>query len=112
MNGQQQWAWQLLAGRLEIRLQQAIRRWTRTPWEMKVQSLAQSFRYRALDLQRPRSRRRFEKYPTTNWPAAIQRLWWQGHNHNRYHSRGPWQRWVNTVANNHNKRKGGRYATS
>ena len=52
----------------------------------------------------------FESYPTTSWDDAAKRMWHQGHNRYRRHSRSGWVRWAHTVANNHNKRKGGCYA--
>ena len=80
------------------------------PWEIKYKSLAASHRYRGMEINRPKSRRRFEVYNTRSWESAFRRLWQQGNNRFRHVSRTEWDRWYVTVANNHNKRKGGRYA--
>ncbi len=82
------------------------------PWFRKCKSLAASFRLRGLDLGRPKSRRRFDCYLTKTWEDASVRLWRQGNNRHRRIQRTGWDRWATTVANNHNKRKGGRYAKS
>lgn len=82
----------------------------RSSWRTKADSLARSFNRRSRDHIRPRGRCRFEKYATTSWTLAIQRLWQQGNNRFRYVSRSGWHRWAYTIANNHNKKMGGRYA--
>ena len=79
-------------------------------WLRRAESLAHSFNLRGRDHCRPRARQKFERYPTTDWRMAVKRLWQQGHNSFRHHSRTGWHRWAVTVANNHNKRNGGRYA--
>lgn len=81
-------------------------------WTKKALSLASSVRQRSSVERRPRTRRRFETYPTATWDRAIPRLWMQAHNRHRHHCADGWSRWSITVANNHNKREGGRYATS
>lgn len=81
-------------------------------WLRRADSLAKSFQIRGRDRSCPHSRQRFERYSTSDWPQAVSRMYMQGINAARYHSRSGWQRWANTVANNHNKRKGGRYAAA
>jgi hypothetical protein len=79
-------------------------------WLVKCKTLSASFRQRSQDIHRPKSRQRHEKYKTTTWEEAAKRLWEQGHNRMRNVTRSGWHRWSITVANNHNKRAGGRYA--
>lgn len=80
------------------------------PWFKRANSLAKSFKLRGLEHCRPRSRQRFESFPTTTWTNAANRMWQQGNSAQRYHGRSGWTRWASTVSNNHNKRKGGKYA--
>jgi hypothetical protein len=84
-----------------------------SPWQAKASTLAASFRIRGqmLDWRRePTGRRHFEQYGTKTWEAATKRLWTQGHNRFRRYARTGWARWAATVSNNHNKKKGGKYA--
>ncbi len=82
-----------------------------TPWQRKARSLCVSAVLRAKDITRVRSRSFFSgKYPTSTWEAAATRMAEQGLSAARYHSRTGWARWSQSVANNSNKRKGGRYA--
>jgi hypothetical protein len=104
------WHWRMTCQRLSARLIARHRRRTLDAWGRKFQTWATSLRLRGHDVGRTRTRRKFERYKTTTWPEAIDRLWHQGNNHRRYHSRSGWTRWSQNVANNHNKRKGGRYA--
>lgn len=107
-----QWRWKFAIYRLQHQINGKRTRASQDPWQTKIATLKASFRFRSFDLHRPRTRGTFDRYPTSTWEAAIHRLWQQGHNHHRYHSRSGWTRWSSTVANNHNKRKGGRYAAS
>lgn len=84
----------------------------RGQWVRKCNSLAASFLRRSGDMQRPKSRQRHEEYSTKTWKSAAHRLWHQGNNRKRHVTRSGWHRWSITVANNHNKRTGGRYARS
>ena len=84
----------------------------RRGWLTKCNSLSASFRRRSFDIQRPTTRQRHENYLTHTWESAVSRLWQQGNNRKRHVTRSGWHRWSVTVANNHNKRIGGRYARS
>lgn len=105
-----QWEWNRALTRLKAQLAGHLERQARNPWQVKCATLAKSFSLRARDLHRPRGRCRFERYSTTTWGDAAHRLSQQAQNRARYGRRPPWVRWAQCVANNHNKRKGGRYA--
>ncbi len=106
------WQWRVATTRMKSRLATRCGNRDLTPWERRLQSLAASFRLRGrFPLFATRGRKRFECYSTHTWDDASRRLWQQGHNRIRRHSRAGWVRWAHTVANNHNKRKGGRYAS-
>lgn len=89
------------------------RRCAMSPWQLRTASMSASFRLRG---QFPNRRKQrvargwLEPFSTTTWEAAIPRLYEQMHNSRRKHLRSSWERWFITVSNNHNKRKGGRYA--
>jgi hypothetical protein len=104
--------WRLAAARMAAtcKRQMSLRR--SDAWMRRADSLAHSFRIRGRDHRRPRTRQRFELYPTTTWPDAVHRMWQQGVSAARYHRLSGWRRWAYTVSNNHNKRKGGRYAAT
>ena len=85
---------------------------TLTSWKARTKSLEVSFRLRRRSRDfdpKPRARQLFECYRTSNWDAAAKRMWHQAHNRFRRHASTGWARWSCTVANNHNKKKGGRY---
>lgn len=82
----------------------------RTAWDRKINNLVGSFRLRSRDITLPRGRRRFEEYPTTDWPAAVRRMVVQAHNGYRYNSRSGWVRWSYTVTKNENRRAHARHA--
>lgn len=106
-----QWRWCEAVRRMKARLDQRYQAASRTPWMTKAKSLAQAFKVRTrFRLPKPKGRQRFERYATTSWHSACERLAEQGYNRVRRHSRDGWIRWAHTVSNNHNKRKGGRYA--
>lgn len=109
-----QWAWRLAVRRMKDRFTGRCTLRQKTPWQAKADNLASSFRIRArfFHSNKARSRQRFERYSTSTWEAASKRLWEQGHNRFRRHRRGGWVRWAHTVANNHNKKQGGRYANA
>lgn len=105
------WQWRWAVQRMRLRLSRRNERRCRTPWEKRTDSLAKSIGLRRRDRPyQPQGRQRFQSYPTHSWPEACRRLWTQGNNRFRRHSRDGWTRWTHTVSNNHNKRKGGRYA--
>lgn len=105
------WQWRFAAQGMKNRLSSRCSSRDLTPWERRTQSLAASFRLRRrFPLTKARSRQRFQRYSTHTWDDACSRLWQQGHNRFRRHARTGWERWAHTVSNNHNKRKGGRYA--
>ena len=104
------WEWRESVRRMKYSLSTS-NECLKTPWQKKTESLAQSLRIRArLPRAKARSRRRFERYSTRTWSDACKRLWTQGNNRFRRHSRNGWARWTHTVSNNHNRKKGGRYA--
>lgn len=107
-----EWAWRDAIDRIKTWISTRARSQKQScnPWQKKVQSLESSFRRRSTEHARPRGRCRFEKYSTQTWEDAVVRLWQQGRNHYRYFSRSGWHGWAYTVANNHNKKMGGRYA--
>lgn len=102
--------WERVANWMRVNLYQRTKQRPENPWQARANNLATSFTLRSYDLSRPGARRHFETYPTTTWKAASKRMWEQGHNRYRRHTRSGWARWSSTVSNNHNKRKGGRYA--
>ena len=104
--------WIKAALRMRQRWEQSAQRLRADDWTRKTHTWAASLRRRKRDDRRVKSRRRGEGYPTTTWEQATHRLWAQAHNRFRHHERTDWQRWSITVANNHNKREGGRYASS
>jgi len=104
--------WEEATQRLARRAASWVSSAAKSSWEAKSESLAKSFRLRALDKTRPRGRCRFESYSTKTWEEATLRLWHQANNRARRHDRNGWVLWSHTVSNNHNKRKGGRYARS
>ncbi|KAA5541497.1 hypothetical protein FYK55_18235 [Roseiconus nitratireducens] len=105
------WRWSFAIDRMKVRIKRQIDNQTVDPWTRRAGSLAQSLRIRKRFARPvPSSRRRFEAYTTATWPEAAKRLWQQGNNRRRRHERTGWVRWAHTVANNHNKRKGGCYA--
>jgi len=107
------WEWRLAVQRMKSRLSGRSGRRRMTPWKRKTQSLAASLRLRRrFSPSKARGRQRFQCYSTRTWSDAKTRLWEQGNNRFRRHSRGGWVRWAHTVSNNHNKRKGGRYANT
>ncbi len=82
-------------------------------WDRKAETLSRSFLMRRrFGAFKAKGRQRFERYKTSDWETACKRVWQQGHNRYRRHSRSGWVRWAHTVSNNHNKRKGGRYAAA
>lgn len=107
------WAWRFAVRRMKSQFTVRCTRRQKPPWQAKADSLAVAFRIRARSRPiKARSRQRFERYATSTWKAASKRLWEQGHNCFRRHSRSGWVRWAHTVSNNHNKRQGGRYANA
>ncbi len=105
-----EWHWKSACSRIRFRLLSRSHSRKESPWKKRVSNLAASHRMRRrLPRTKPISRQRFERYSTKNWNDACRRLWQQGDNRARRHSRGGWVRWAHTVSNNHNKRKGGRY---
>jgi hypothetical protein len=105
------WEWLLTSQRMKNCLSTRSSGRMKTPWEKRTHSLAKSFRLRVyFPPTETRRKQRFERYSTQTWRDACRRLWEQGHNRLRRHSRGGWVRWAHTVSNNHNKKKGGRYA--
>lgn len=104
--------WQRAANRMRNRAEAAVQRHAGGDWTQKAHTLAASVRLRRRDDRRVRARRRFESYRTQTWDEAANRMWMQAHNRFRHYHRSDWHRWAITVANNHNKRQGGRYATS
>lgn len=103
--------WRSAVQRLKARLQKRCEVRQRDPWGKKTASLAASLRLRArFPAAKPVTRLRFECYSTKTWDDACPRLWEQANNRYRLHCRDGWVRWSHTVSNNHNKRKGGRYA--
>lgn len=107
------WRWRLAVQRMKHRAQSHCGEQDRDPWAAKVKSLETSLRLRrTFATSRPRRRQRFEHYLTHEWPDAVHRMLEQGRNRSRRHSRDGWVRWAHTVSNNHNKRKGGRYASA
>lgn len=79
-------------------------------WTRKTNSMAASCRVRGYFSQpEPTGKTRLSSYPTTRWDLASSRLWQQIHNRIKKHNRSGWQRWAETTANNHNKKKGNRY---
>lgn len=107
------WAWRLAARRMKSQFLSRCGNRQKSPWETKVSTLVASFRLRGrFRPAKARTRQRFERYATHTWEAASKRLWEQGHNRFRRHARGGWVRWAHTVSNNHNKKKGGRYANA
>lgn len=107
----QSWQWKIATQRMKGRLSSRCDNQDQTPWQRRTKSLATSWRLRrTFATPRARRRQRFQAYSTQSWEEALRRLWGQGHNRMRRHSRDGWVRWSHTVSNNHNKRKGGRYA--
>lgn len=106
--------WQKAAERMLAAYWEESFRRNLSGWGKKAASLAASCRLRLLDQQRPRNRTSVVQttYATTTWQKAAQRMWHQANNRFRLHARSGWRRWASSVANNSNKRKGGRYAQS
>lgn len=104
--------WLKAVARMRQRLENATQRLFADEWTRKAHTWAASLRRRRRDERRVKSRRRGEGYRSATWDQAARRLWTQAHNRFRHHQRTDWQRWSITVANNHNKREGGRYASS
>lgn len=102
--------WRVAAQRMAATISRHIASRRAVPWLRRADSLAKSFKLRGQDRCRPRARQKFERFPTTEWQSASKRMWQQGHSAQRYHGRSGWIRWASTVSNNHNKRKGGKYA--
>ncbi len=104
------WRWKVAASRLGGKcFRQMLSKRESDPWVRKADSLEKSFYLRSFDQVNPTGKCRFEKYRTHTWEEAATRLWHQGNNRARRHSRSGWIRWAHTVSSNHNKRKGGRY---
>lgn len=107
----EKWSWELQAKRMAFALARQIHEARNlSSWQRKTDSLAKSFCLRSYDLTRPTGWCHFESYPTHTWPDACHRMREQCFNRVRLNQRTGWQRWAATVSNNHNKRKGGRYA--
>lgn len=104
------WLWWATVQRLQNTWKRQMERSQMNPWQKKAEILATSFRLRGYDVVRPHGRQRFEKYATTSWPEAACRLGHQISNRCRWRRRTGWERYAHSAANNHNKRKGGRYA--
>lgn len=105
------WQWNAVAKRMAASSQRHHQSHTNCPWARKADSLASSFRIRRRFRSPPvRRRQRFESYTTSSWSDACKRLSMQGTNRSRRHRWNGWVRWSHTVANNHNKKKGGRYS--
>jgi hypothetical protein len=105
------WKWRLAFRRMSAQASGRRERATRDPWISKANSLTHSFRLRSLDrLVQPSEWCRFEKYSTTQWEEAIERLYYQAYNRLRRHRQSGWNLWAYTASKNHNKRNGGRYA--
>jgi hypothetical protein len=103
--------WAASVRRMQAKLKTRLSRRQLDVWMQKASSLAASFRLRRRFCRpKPVSRQRFERYLTDTWSDACTRLVMQGINRNRRHSRSGWVRWSHTVANNHNKKRGGRYS--
>jgi hypothetical protein len=71
--------------------------------------LAKSFFHREKDLRLPRTKRRFEQYPTCTWPKAVNRMIQQSRNCYVYNCESPWKRWLICVCKNNNRRSVARY---
>lgn len=107
--------WKTALTRVASNLNGRARARSQTPWQRKVDVLAKSFHLRGMSLpsdSKPTQRQLHEPYSTFCWKSAVKRLWTQANNRYRRHARSGWDRWSTTVANNHNKRKGGRYSRS
>lgn len=73
-------------------------------WQRRADSLSKSFSLRGRDLEYRGGRRAFDRYRTTTWSEAANRLVEQGRNRLRVCSRSGWERWAYTVSNNQKKR--------
>lgn len=77
---------------------------TQTAWNKKIDSLAKSFFCRSKELRLPKTRKRFESYPTHTWDIAFERMIQQGRSCYVYHCHSPWTRWLTCVCKNNNRR--------
>lgn len=105
------WQWAAVVKTMAASSQRCHQSHTNCPWARKADSLASSCRNRRRFRSPPlRGRQRFESYSTSTWRDACKRLSMQGANRVRRHRWNGWVRWSHTVANNHNKKRGGRYS--
>lgn len=104
--------WEQATQRMVWRLASRATTRAKTPWQVRTDSLAASFRLRGRMRSTeadPTGRRHHEAYLTITWKDAVGRMWAQANNRFRRHARTGWAKWACTVSNNHNKRKDRRY---
>jgi len=74
-------------------------------WLRKITTMARTLQIRSRYQQVYKNKRFLhDDFLTKTWEDAIKRMWKQGDANLRYQTAEPWEKWVRTVAKNHNRK--------